>query len=270
MLLVSLLLTRIMWTWLSTVPNASIYRLVEGGGGTAILLEVVTVISVYLLSVSLTGSRWTGMLAAFVMVGLWFLVPETSGQGAPDLSVLSALLSMWFVARWYESGQQVWLAAALFMFSVAQVSGPFRVADGIVFGLLLYRGAGRHNYMIRVDGRSRVLRIVRGLAFVTFVSLVVGALEEVAFQSGEKDAHTVRNAIFLCTCGVLSLSGGWAMVRGEFRFANGIMLVAVGGAALQSVWTSQEAPLVASIAYTAVCFAVATTSAFRNTERWRG
>lgn len=253
-----------------TVPNASTFRLVAVGEGAAILLKVLTIISVYLLTVSLTGSRWTGILAAFLMVGMWFLVPETSGREPLALSVLSALLSMWFVARWCESGHKVWLAAGLFMFSVAQGSGTFRVADGIVIGLLLYRGASRHIHMERGDGRTRVLRSVRGLAFVTFVCLVVGAVEGVAFQTGGNDGPTARNAILLCVCGVVSLLSGWAMIRGEFRFTAGIMLAAVGGAALQSVWTSQDAPLLASIPSIAVCFAIATTSALRNTELRRG
>jgi len=67
---------------------------------------------VYGVSVALSGSRWNGLLATFIVVAFSLVVSTAGGFDEGALVSCCILGTLWCSARWYERGELRWVMGA--------------------------------------------------------------------------------------------------------------------------------------------------------------
>lgn len=217
-----------------------------------------SIILVFLLSVTFSGARSTGLIAASAMASV-------SCAGLPGVPVNSGLvvmywapLAVWLVARWYDGGGSRWLVGAAIFVGFALTTVPHAVGGAVAVFFLWWKGWERH-------GQGAKCIIITLLAFAVsaiFTSMMyqwgLPSFESVVAVDGYTDRFPFPEGLsrvftsLYWTVLALVVSIGWRMARREYNLCSGVMLLGIGGGIVQGLVLSSELRLGEAAPFAAV------------------
>lgn len=232
-----------------------------------------SILLAYLLSVTFSGARSTGLIAAFAMtIVSWAVLPDAPVNSG-FVSMYWAPLTVWLLARWYDGGDLRWLVGAVMPIGFALTIVPHAVGGALSVLFLWWKGWQRHGQ--RTKYIVIPLLVVALSAIVTSVTYRWGVLSlgsvVVANSPTNRSPHLdgvscLLNFLYWTVLALL-VPTGWRMVRREYNLCSGVMLLAIGGGVVQGLVLSSDIRLGDAAPFAAVLCAEVGSALWRR-ERW--
>lgn len=232
-----------------------------------------SIILAYLLSVTFSGARSTGLIAALAMTIVSCAVQPVAPLNSGIVAMYWAPLAVWLLARWYDGGGMLWLVGAVMPMSLGVTIVPHALGGALPVLFLWWKGWQRHGQRTKFIVIPLLVFAVSALFTAMVYRWCISSLESVVVVDGltgrspfPEGVSCFLNSLYW-TVLALVVPVGWRMVRQEYNLCSGVMLLAMGGIVVHGLVLSGEIRSGEEAPFAAVLIAEVGSALWRR-ERW--